>query len=167
MHVTLRDQVRPEDVELVRQIVASTGFFSPSEVEVAVELVQECLARGPGSGYFFIFAESAGRLVGYACYGPIACTVGSYDLYWIAVHQAHQGHGLGRRLLEEAEQRMARAGGRRVYVETSGRPLYEPTREFYRRCGYSVEAVLADFYAPGDPKVVYCKILHPPTNAGG
>ena len=42
--------------------------------------------------------------MGYACYGPIAVTIGSYDLYWIAVDQSCQGKGLGKVLLAEAER---------------------------------------------------------------
>ena len=161
MQVTLREVVRPDDRETVREIVASTGFFTPAEADVAVELVDERLAKGVDSGYVFIFAEVDGHTVGYACYGPIACTVGSYDLYWIAVHEAHRRQGWGKVLLEAAEERIARAGGRRIYIETSGRPQYEPTQRFYERCGYVVEAVLADFYTPGDAKIVYCRSLRP------
>jgi hypothetical protein len=36
---------------------------------------------------------------------------------------------------------------------------YASTRAFYEDCGYRLEAVLADFYAAGDGKVVYCKSL--------
>jgi hypothetical protein len=46
-----------------------------------------------------------------------------------------------------------------VYVETSGRAQYEPTRDFYMHCGYEVEAVLADFYAPGDDKVILSRTI--------
>lgn len=159
--VSLRDSVRPTDAAAVRAMVAATGFFVPAEVEVAVELVEERLRRGLDSGYLFLFAELAGRTVGYTCYGPIACAVGSYDLYWIVVDPAHQGHGLGRRLVAATEQRIRDAGGRHIYAETSGRELYTPTRAFYERCGYEVVAVLPDFYAPGDDKVVYRKVLRP------
>jgi ribosomal protein S18 acetylase RimI-like enzyme len=126
-------------------------------VEVAAELVRERLARGEASGYLFVFAEVGGRAAGYACYGPIGCTIGSYDLYWIAVDPAAQGTGLGRALAAEVERRIAAAGGRRVYAETSGQPRYKPTRGFYRALGYAEEAELADFYAPGDAKVIFCK----------
>jgi hypothetical protein len=44
-------------------------------------------------------------------------------------------------------------------VETSSRPLYEPTRRFYLACGYRLEAQLEDFYAPGDGKVIFLKVL--------
>lgn len=155
-----RYEVEPADRERVRAIVASTGFFSPAEIEVAVELVDDCLAEGPaGSGYWFVFAEVAGKTVGYASYGPIAATECSYDLYWIAVDDACRGSGLGRRLMDEAERLILAAGGHRVYVETSSRPQYLPTRAFYERCGYSQDALLEDFYAPGDGKVILVKAI--------
>jgi GNAT superfamily N-acetyltransferase len=157
--VHLRDTVLPTDPAAVRQMVASTGFFHPPEIDVAVELVQEHLSRGPASGYLFLFAEHDGRVVGYACYGPIACTVGSFDLYWIAVHSDQRGRGLGRHLLAITEERVAQIGGRRVYIETSGRAQYEPTQHFYEACGYAREAVLRDFYAPGDDKIIYGKVI--------
>lgn len=155
MSLTFRHTPRPEDHDAIRRIVASTGFFTEAEVDVAVELIDERLTRGEASGYQFVFAEQDGHTIGYACFGPIACTVGSYDLYWIAVDNAHRGHGHGRRILEEAEQRMA--GARRIYIETSGREQYAPTRTFYEHCGYRLEATLNDFYAPGDPKLIYAR----------
>ena len=35
-------------------------------------------------------------------------------------------------------------GGSRLYIETSSRPLYEPTRAFYLRTGYRTDAVLEE-----------------------
>lgn len=157
--LAFRTEPRPRDAGVVRQIVASTGFFRPDEIDVAVELVEERLARGPASGYHFVFADSGGEPIGYACYGPIACTVASYDLYWIAVLQVARGQGIGRRILNEAETAIHAAGGARIYIETSGRPDYASTREFYRRCGYRLEATLADFYAPGDDRLTYVRTL--------
>ncbi len=155
--IVLRDDLRPGDAAAIRAIVRSSGFFHDHEIDVAVELVEDRLSRGPASDYRFLLADAGGRTVGYTCYGEIACTVGSYDLYWIAVHEEWRGRGLGCRLLAETERRIAAAGGRRVYVETSSRPQYEPTRRFYERCGYTVAATLADFYASGDGKVIFCK----------
>jgi GNAT superfamily N-acetyltransferase len=157
MSVTLRRDVRASDSRTVRDITESTGFFYAEEVGTAVELVDERLAKGEASGYEFVFADEAGRTVGYACFGPIACTKASYDLYWIAVHADGRGKGLGSRLLEESEGLIRSLGGRRIYVETSSRELYEPTRAFYLARGYREEARLADFYGPGDAKVIYVK----------
>jgi ribosomal protein S18 acetylase RimI-like enzyme len=154
-----REQVRPDDAAVVRGIVTSTGFFHDHEVAVAVELVEERLEKGKESGYLFLFAEQAGRTVGYCCYGEIPCTAGSFDLYWIAVHQDCRGQGIGGLLMGETERRIAAQGGRAIWVETSGQQKYLPTREFYLRCGYRQEALLKDFYAAGDDKIIYVKYL--------
>ena len=157
--ITLRESVRPADREAVRRIVSSSGFFNPEEVEVAVELVDDRLARGEASGYHFIFAERGGETVGYSCFGHIDGTAESHDFYWIAVDGAQQGGGVGGRLLAATEAAVLRLGGRRLYVETSSRDLYEPTRAFYRKHGYAEETRLRDFYAPGDDKLFFVKVL--------
>jgi len=157
--ITFRTDVLPEDPEYIRKLVAVTGFFSDEEVKVAGELAEEHLKTGPQSGYFFLFAEQYGRMVGYACYGPVPMTESSFDLYWIAVHPDLRRRGVGRRLLKECEKKIREAGGARIYVETSGRVQYASTHAFYEDMGYQKEAVLADFYRPGDSKVVYCKRL--------
>ena len=70
-----------------------------------------------------------------------------------------QGLGLGRLLLEKTEAAIRQQGGLRIYIETSTRPPYAPTRGFYERCGYHLEVVLQEFYAPGDGKAIYVKAV--------
>ena len=157
-----RYELLASDGDAVRQLVAATGFFSPDEVDIAVELVQERLARGPASGYEFLFAEdpgSSGDLLGSTCFGPIPATRSSFDLYWIAVSPAAQGRGIGAKLLQETERLARRQQATRMFVDTAGRAAYAPTRAFYERMGYHVEANIGDFYAPGDAKVIYAKTL--------
>jgi ribosomal protein S18 acetylase RimI-like enzyme len=158
--ITFRDTVSPRDRDVVKSLVEGTGFFRPDEVAVAVELVDERLSRGPESGYDFIFVELGDDVAGYACYGPIACTLTSFDLYWIAVAPQSQRRGIGRQLMAAVESRVAQAGGRQIYVDTSSKPQYAETRAFYERIGFRQEALLRDFYAPGDDRVIYAKILN-------
>jgi ribosomal protein S18 acetylase RimI-like enzyme len=155
--IQYRDDVHPGDRVIVRDLVSDSGFFNPEEIDVAVELVEERLANGLCSGYSFIFAEYAGAVLGYTCFGPIPGTVQSYDLYWIVVRNAYRGLGLGSCLLMRSERQIAQQGGSRVYVETSSRALYEPTRAFYHAHSYYQEAVLDDYYAPNDSKVIFVK----------
>ena len=159
--VGFRTSVTEKDLENVRYITDSSGFFYKEEVDTAVELVEDRLLKGPKCGYHFLFAEQDGRAVGYTSFGPIACTRTSYDLYWICVAGDYRGKGLGTKLLARSEESIAELGGTRVYIETSGRPFYEPTRAFYLARGYTKVAELEDFYSPGDSKVMYLKVLPP------
>ncbi len=159
--VTYRSNPRPSDRTAVRRMVAGTGFFSPAEIAIAVELVDDRLSRGRRSDYRFLFAERKDLPIAYTCYGAIDGTWSSYDLYWIVVRNDLRKIGIGRDLMKRTEDRILRSKGSRVYVDTSSRDQYAPTRAFYVRCGYRQAAVLPDFYAPGDGKVIYEKILHP------
>ncbi len=158
---TIRAALRASDGDAVRALVRSSGFFTDEETAVAVELVDAALAHGEASGYLFCFAERGEAVVGYACFGPIAGTDGRWDLYWIVVDAALRGAGIGRLLLAHAEDDVRRRGGRRIYVDTSSREQYAPTRAFYTAAGYRVEALLADFYRAGDGKSVFLKVLTP------
>lgn len=155
--IRFRKTPRKGDVGAVRRIVESTDKFNAAEVKVAMELVEERLEKGEGSGYFFLFLEQGGKVAGYSCFGPVPATVDSFHLYWIAVRKEYQGRGLGRLILQKSENEMVRMGARKVYVETSGRPDYLSTRRFYLACGYLVEATLRDYYAPNDDKVIFVK----------
>lgn len=159
MELHYRDTPRPSDIEAVRELASGTGFFRPDEIEVAVELVEERLAKGMDSGYYFWFAETGDSPVGYVCYGPTPCTIGSFDLYWIVVNKNRQGRGLGLILTAMAEESARKLSGRRMYVETSGKEMYRPTQAFYEKAGYFRAAILPDFYDVGDAKIVYQKQL--------
>jgi len=152
-----RETLRPEDAGEVRRMVDETAMFSNDEADVAVELVDERLTKGPSSGYDFLFAERAGRAVGYACFGPIPGAPGRWDLYWIVVRPQAQRGGVGRDLLRRAEALMGERGAERIYIDTSTSEKYTPTRAFYRAMGYRKVADLPDFFHDGDGKAIFMK----------
>jgi len=161
MEITYRTEVRPSDKDDIRILVESSGFFSLEEVEIAVELVEEHLLKGLQSGYHFLFAEQFTHVVGYTCFGPAPATMNSYDIYWLVVHTAFRRLGIGKSLLTHTEDLIKKQGGRRIYIETSSKDLYETTRRFYQANSYRQEAVLRDFYRPGDDKIIYVKAISP------
>lgn len=154
---TFRSTPVQTDIEAIRGITAGTGFFRPDEVDVAVELIEERLVKGDASGYYYWLAERGGDVLGYVCFGPTPCTRGSFDLYWIVVGQNNQGVGLGCELMRLAEETAAAMGCRRMYIETSGKEQYHPTRKFYEKTGYFQAAVLPEFYDVGDDKIILQK----------
>lgn len=154
-----RTEPTTADAVAIEKLVLETGFFTTEEVAIARELVDERLAKGAASGYEFLLADLNGSLVGYSCYGHIAGTDHSYDLYWIAVSPQQQRSGIGRKILAETEAVIARSTNARIYIETSGKPQYQPTQAFYEKNGYVLEARLVDFYRVDDDKLIYVKAI--------
>lgn len=157
---TIRTECTHRDIESVREILVSTGFFYDYEVDIAIELVEENLAKGTEkSGYSFLFMDEGDRTIAFACFGKTPCTAASCDLYWIAVHNDYRGKGLGSQLMKLVEEQVRKQGGKNLWIETSSRPLYEPTRQFYLKEGCTIVAELPDFYGDNDHKVVFLKKL--------
>ena len=153
---------RPSDLPAIAAMLqANQPIFSQRERRMALELVEEGLARpADEDAYQLVVSEEAGEVLGYACFGTIPLTSGSFDLYWIVVHPKAQGRGVGRALMQYCEAEIARQGGRLVVVETSSRRDYDKTRRFYATTmGYELAARFADFYSPGDDKIVFVKYL--------
>jgi GNAT superfamily N-acetyltransferase len=155
----VRRTLEPTDRAPLEALIRATGFFNPEEIAVALELVDDRLAEGEASHYRFLVGELDGRVAGYACWGPIPGTLAAADLYWIVVHPDFQGQGAGAALLRAAEEWIAAEARARIYVETSTRPQYQPTRAFYLACGYRLVSELVDFYGPGDGKATFLKVL--------
>jgi ribosomal protein S18 acetylase RimI-like enzyme len=159
MNITFRTTPEKKDIKRIREIVVSTKFFYDHEVEVAVELIVERLDYGESTGYNFIFAEVDGVTAAYSCYGPIALTKSSFDLYWIVTHNDYRGKGIGKKLLEETFKQAKKMGCTLIVAETSGLEHYAPTRSFYDSTKFTLEGRLKDFYDKGDDKYIYIKRL--------
>jgi len=156
VHIRRSEQ---RDRDTILGFLAGTGFFRPDEMLIAREVLDEALAKGPDGHYQSFVAQEGGRAVGWVCFGPTPCTVGTFDIYWIGVAPGRQGCGVGAALMEHAEGLICACGGRATVVETSGRAVYDSTRRFYGKLGYREAARVRDFYGPGDDKVIYMKTL--------
>ena len=140
----------------IEEITRAAGLFREDEIPVALEVFDGAAAGSPD--YIALGAEQDGRLVGWICWGPTPCTLGTYDLYWMAVDPALQRGGIGTALLPGMERRLLGVA-RLIVVETAGRADYRGTRAFYQARGYAVAATIPDFYAAGDAQVIYVKSL--------
>ncbi|MBC8275044.1 MAG: GNAT family N-acetyltransferase [Chloroflexi bacterium] len=158
----MRPEVRPmtdEDKPAVIQMLRNIPEFEPTEIDVAEEVINSYLGDSIRSGYHIFVAEVGSSIAGYICYGPTPLTEGTWDIYWLAVAPDKQSQGIGKALLNFADGNIKERKGRLALIETSSKPEYETTRLFYRAQGYEIACRIANFYAPGDDKLVFQKRL--------
>jgi len=156
--ITLRCHIHREDRAAIESITRSSGYFTETEVKVALGVFDEAITSS-ANPYNYIIAESDHQIQGYACYGKDEQSESSYELYWIAVDEACRGMGIGKLLLEAVEEAIGIGGGGQLFIETAGREQYLPTRRFYEHQGYRQAAWLDDYFAPGDARVIFTKRL--------
>jgi ribosomal protein S18 acetylase RimI-like enzyme len=152
---TLRAEDRDEVVELVR----ATGNFNDQEVAIARELIDICVENPEQTDYYAYVSEESDRVAGFLLLGPTPATVGTYDMYWIAVHPDFYGRGIAQALDKYAEDFVRERGGYLLIAETSSQPAYERTRGFYTKQKYSILSRIEDYYKPGDDLIVFGKRL--------
>lgn len=156
VEVSIRGLKEP-DRHHIGEMISQSGFFTPEEHTIALELVDTALQKPNQNDYYFGIAESGGNVLGYCCYGPAPMTEGTFDLYWICVYPDKKNAGIGKKLMAWAEDQIKQRKGRLIVVETSGRSQYESTRSFYLKIHYKEECRIKDFYKPGDDRVIYTK----------
>lgn len=142
-------------------LTRATGFFHPAEIEIVREMFQSYVAHPDSDEYtWIVYREHADAPpLGYACYGPASLASGTFDLYWIVVDRQYHDKKIGSALLKHIEDDLTARSARQLYIETSDKPQYAPTRAFYERRGYALVAHFPDYYEVGDGKVIYFKAL--------
>ncbi len=150
----------------IAKVASGTPLFTPEEVHCVLDLWDDTQNYpSQPNPYLFLGAYAGKRLIGFSCYGHRSLTKGAYDLYWIAVDVAQQHHGVGKKLLKATETSVKRHKGNLLLVETSDRPDYAPTRQFYADNGYIECGRVPNFYNPDDGLVMYYKELRKKTSA--
>jgi ribosomal protein S18 acetylase RimI-like enzyme len=153
-------KAKKRDSPEIRRLAASAGVFTPAEVACVNELWDDYRRHGSESGYdFVVFRDATESVLGFACFGHHPLTEATFDLYWIVVDPTARGRGIARSLLGHVEDEVLRAGGRLLVAETSSIPDYLPAQRLYQACGYARQAVVGDFYGPGDHLLLYTKSL--------
>lgn len=148
-------KVLPKDVEALKEVIDTSGLF-PSAL--LTEMIRDYF-DSPSTNDIWLTREADNRPIAIAYCAPEKLTEGTYNLYLIAVHQNHQGKGIGAQMMSYIETLLKANGERILLVETCGLAQFELTRKFYDKCGYKREALIRDFYREGEDKVVFWKKL--------
>jgi ribosomal protein S18 acetylase RimI-like enzyme len=153
------------DREFVLDLLRGTNVFTAVELAVAEELIDIVITNPRQTDYFaFVAVDQAAsaHCAGMFIVGPTPATVGTWHLYWIAVHPLSQGTGVGNTLEQWAATFVRERGGYWLLAETSSQHSYERARAFYRRHGYVELAQISDYYKPTDDLVIYGRRLDAP-----
>lgn len=76
-------------------------------------------------------------------------------LSWFAVYPDHQGKGIGSALMDAAKEHAARAGYKKLPVETYDGPTFEKARRFYRARGFSETGRIENYLTDGSAMIVF------------
>lgn len=136
-------------------VLESTQLF-PSE------MLQDMLAgylSGDESHALWLTCETNNKAIGFCYAVPETLTDGAWNMLAIAVLPAQQGAGCGAAITRHLEAELIKRNARILIADTSGTEDFAQTRAFYRQNGYTEEARIRDFWAPGDDKVTFWKSL--------
>ncbi len=148
---------RPADLDALQDILDRTENFLADEIAIARELLDESVGDLETT-YQTLVARNE-KPVGYVCFGRTPMTDHTYDLYWIVVDAAMQGHGIGRRLYAEMESAVRKQNGKVIRIETSSSEGYDDTQAFYHRLGFEELNHIKDFYRDGDDLITFVRYL--------
>lgn len=157
-------ELKQADVDQLEKILKKISTFNEKEVEVAMELINITAFNTEQSDYNIYVYDDEGKIIGYHCTGKRPLTDAVYDLYWIVADPSAGKKGIGKSLIEHAENFVKENNGRWLLAETSSKESYAATRNFYLRNKYSIVSQINDFYSIGDNLLVFGKYFNNKNN---
>ncbi len=153
--LSFRSKIEKNDPQAIRQIAESTGFFDEQDVRINVDIAKNLLNQKDTS-HKFLFADYMNHPVAYVCYGEIPdAKEGTYEIYWLSTLNEYRGLGIGHNLLNKLVSKLRKKGASKIYLKTESKELYAPTRRFYEKYGFKLQAVLPEYYDDNDSCCIY------------
>jgi ribosomal protein S18 acetylase RimI-like enzyme len=151
--------IAPVDRAPLAALLDRIANFTPAEKQVALELIDDALARPHGDYECLVAGDERepSRCLGYICFGRTPLTAHTYDLYWVVVDPSLHGRGVGGELLHGMEEKMRERGGKLIRVETSSQETYGTTQRFYDKHGFRLGGRIPRFYRDDDDLLLYYK----------
>jgi ribosomal protein S18 acetylase RimI-like enzyme len=104
---------------------------------------------GKSSEYRALAATEDQRIVGLVVYGTTAGAEGAGRLYLVAIDRGARMRGIATSLVEAAVHALGGEGARFVTVEIPDDPTLAASRSLLARCGFRVEAKVAEYVRAG------------------
>ena len=142
------------DLPAVKLILADTGLFPPEMLE---DIVGPFLQGNEHEHRWLVCETAADGVVGFSYTRAEELADSVWNLLAIGFCSEFQGRRFGTELIAEVERSLK--GERMLIVETSSLDDFDSTRDFYRSRGYDQEAVIRGYWADGDDKIIFRKLL--------
>lgn len=153
--LSFRNRLTKTDINTIRNIANSTGFFDENDVRINVDIAEDLLCH-KDTCHKFLFAEYKDQAVAYVCYGKVPdAKDGTYEIYRLSTHNEYRGLGIGSHLINHLITKLRKKGAEKIYVKTDSKDQYAPTRRFYEKCGFRLQAVLPGYYDDNDGCCIY------------
>ena len=152
--------LRPEregDIDTIRT-QTETAFKTAPHADGTEHLIIDRL-RAAGALTLSLVAEADGRIIGHVAFSPVTLSDGSADWYGlgpISVDPAHQGEGIGGKLIREGLERLRALGAGGCVL--LGDPAY------YSRFGFVSDSRLT---LDGVPPEYFMHVAFSPVYGGG
>lgn len=146
--------VTQDDLPALALVVDQTGLFPG---EMLPDLAASALAGEEGA--LFLTGLRGLRPVGF-CYAVQETLADSvWNMLALGVLPEFQREGLGAQLVQGLEEALRGQSQRMIIVDTSGTDAFDAARRFYIGNGYEQEARIRDYWAEGDDKLTFRKML--------
>lgn len=143
----------PADETDLASPILGCGLFSEEEAQGFLGMIPDQL--GQAEHLWWVAAQDRVRGAAYATRDGMSEDV--WNLWFIGFDKAAQGQGGGSRLMERLEADIAKEGRRILVIETAS--SMEATQRFYAGRGYREQGRIADYYGPGEAKVIFARPL--------
>lgn len=150
--------VRPAtaaDVRAIGGIAEEAGLFPSAFVP---DMIASFL-KGDDGAKWLIACDTQSKPVGFAFAKHEDLTDRVWNLLALGVSPAARGQGHATTLLSEIEESL---GARMIVIDTTQRDEQAAARSFYETSGYLHCGTIKDFYAKGEDKLTYAKVLPQP-----
>lgn len=139
------------DITAIGALAEAAGLFP---ADMLPEMIAPGLAKGPD-----LWWVSTGRdegVTGFAFARPEEAADNVWNMLALAVTPRARGTGAAAGLLGAVENA---AGARMMIIETTQLPVQARARAFYAKSGYSEEGRVRDYYAAGEDKIIFRKVM--------
>jgi ribosomal protein S18 acetylase RimI-like enzyme len=154
---------RREDSAAILEMIREGGQFDDAGLAHVGQVLASHLAGERDE--IWLTADDADP-VGVAYCAPEVVAPDVWNLLMLWTRPDRHGTGIGRELVAEVERLVRDRRARLLIVETSSLLYFAPARKFYDKCGFTLEASISNYFAPGDDKLIYTKSVAAPPRAG-